>query len=270
MNIAFIDDERFVLDSILSEVKDIDYIVSKGFTDPDAALAYADNHNIDMAFIDIDLGKTTGIEVAKQLKKKFSNINLVFLTGFDIYAVEAFQIKAQGYLLKPACRADIENEIMYAIRGVTAKQEQTVEINTFGNFGVFINGKIVKFKRSKTKELFAYLVDRRGASVSTQEAIAVLWEDIPLTKCARSMLHNCIADLNKTLEKFGAQNIVIKNWNSIAVDTSKFYCDYYEFLKGDKNAINKFCGEYMANYSWGEFTLANLDQKLELLYDKVD
>lgn len=50
------------------------------------------------------------------------------------------------------------------------------------------------------------------------------------------------------------ENILIKTWNNLALDVNKVKCDAYDFEKGDLVAINSFRGEYMANYSWAEFT----------------
>ena len=64
--------------------------------------------------------------------------------------------------------------------------------------------------------------------------------------------------LKKDLDKIGAGEVLVKNWNIWGVDTSKVSCDYYDFLKGDVEAVNSFLGEYMSQYSWAEMTLAQL------------
>jgi len=261
MVVIFIDDDQMVLNSIFTQARQINYINPVCFCDPNDALKFAQNNKIDIAFVDMELGKESGIEVAQKLREAIPNISLLFLTAHDNYALRAFQIKAQGYLIKPVTKEDLEKEIQYIMKGILPKHPKILDVVTFGNFDVFINGKQIKFKRAKSKELFAYLVDRKGSSISTQEAIAVLWEDVSLDKKIRSMLHNLIADMNKTLEEHGCKNVIIKYWNSIAIDTGKISCDYYNFLNGDKNAIEHFCGEYMSNYSWGEFTLSSLEEK---------
>ena len=50
-----------------------------------------------------------------------------------------------------------------------------VKIQCFGNFEIFVNGRTLAFKRSKSKELLAYLVDRNGATCTNGEMLAVLW-----------------------------------------------------------------------------------------------
>ena len=63
------------------------------------------------------------------------------------------------------------------------------------------------------------------------------------------------------------EDILIKKWNYLALDTKKVDCDYYRFLKGDIDAINTFHGEYMSNYSWAELTTAFLHQQSN--YEKI-
>lgn len=65
----------------------------------------------------------------------------------------------------------------------------------------------------------------------------------------------------KTLNAANVSDIVVKRYNHLSVDVSKVDCDYYRFLNGDSEAINSYTGEYMMNYSWGEFTIGYLDSK---------
>ncbi len=71
-----------------------------------------------------------------------------------------------------------------------------------------------------------------------------------------------IAAMMKTLEEVGAGDAVIRGFNSIAVDTAKFDCDLYRFLKMDAEAVNSYTGEYMQNYDWSEFMTAYLAKKV--------
>ena len=70
----------------------------------------------------------------------------------------------------------------------------------------------------------------------------------------RSLLH----DLKGTFSEIGLSGIVIRRRGAVGIDTSLVDCDYYRFLKGDIQAVNSFCGEYMKQYSWAEITLARL------------
>jgi two-component SAPR family response regulator len=263
MNAVFIDDDVIILNSVLYEARKISYLTSNGFTNPLEMLQFSQDNIIDIAFIDIELGKINGIEVAEKLRNIQKDISIVFLTSYKSYAIEAFDVKAQGYLLKPVLKENLEKEIEFAKKGIPAKnlkETKKIEVVTFGNFDIFVQGEMIKFKRSKTKELFAYLIDRKGASITTQEAVAVMWEDVPMSKTIRSMIHNLISDMSFTLNRYDVGDVLIKSWNSLAIDITKIDCDYYKFLKGNKEEVNNFIGEYMSNYSWAENTLGGLER----------
>ena len=62
----------------------------------------------------------------------------------------------------------------------------------------------------------------------------------------------------KTLKKAGAEEILIKGYNSYSIVPEKFDCDYYRFLEGDPKAINQYKNDYMPQYSWAEYRNAEL------------
>ena len=68
------------------------------------------------------------------------------------------------------------------------------------------------------------------------------------------MVTTIVASLKKTLKEVGIEDILIKTWNHLAIDITKIKCDAYDYENLDAAAINSFRGEYMAQYSWAEFT----------------
>lgn len=106
----------------------------------------------------------------------------------------------------------------------------------------------------------AYLVDRMGAFATMGELMAVIWEDGPDTSSRQSNLRNLIADMKNVLSDSGVDNIIIKNRNSIAIDSGLADCYYYDFLRHIPYAVNAYHGEYMRQYSWAEITTAALPQ----------
>ena len=135
-----------------------------------------------------------------------------------------------------------------------AQGKPEVRVHTFGNFDVFVDGKALVFERKKAKELFAYLIDRKGAGASTAEIAAVLWENRVYDSGIRSQTTRTISVLRKALSNNGVGDILVKSWNSLAIATEKIVCDAYAYEKGEAWAVNSYRGEYMNNYSWAEFT----------------
>lgn len=132
-------------------------------------------------------------------------------------------------------------------------------IQCFGNFEVFADGEPIKFTYSKTKELLAFLVDRKGAFCSNGEIIAALWEDNGNSVKKSSYLRDLKADLLATFNAYNVGNSIRKQRGVMAVSLDKIACDYYNWIQGDIQAINAYRGEYMSQYSWGEFTLGSIE-----------
>ena len=227
-------------------------------------LALPDVGEYDVAFVDIDMPGKDGVELARDLKRINPRINVVFATGFGEYMADAFQLHSSGYLLKPVTAADVAVELdnlRYppAAAAVAEQSKSKLVVRCFGDFEVFADGKAVSFERAKSKELLAYLVDRRGAVVSLREAEAVLWEDAPGSrKMSSSYLRTLVADLKRSLDACGHANVLVKRRGEVGIDTTRLDCDYYNYLDGEPLAINLWHGEYMSQYSWAEPTKAAL------------
>lgn len=217
---------------------------------PEDALEELRSRPADAAFLDIQMGKMTGLQLAMELKKIKPDIHIIFVTGYSQYAVDAFAMHATGYLLKPVEKEDVERELTF-IYG-RPKNKSRVQIQTFGGFELFVDGQPVRFERSKAKELLAYLVDRRGASVTSGEAYAALFEDAEATPARKSYFRTILHELTRALKKAGVEEILRKEWNSYAVMPEAFDCDLYRFLEGDPVAVNQYQNDYLPAYSWAE------------------
>lgn len=263
MNIIALDDEPLLLWRLEKELKTVfpnDTVLC--FEDIPECLAYitqtvSSGGSVEYAFLDIQLCKGNGLDLAKKLREIFPTIRIVFCTAFSEYSMEAFKLYANGYLLKPI-KAQQIRELIRTFDPKSPGSTPHVEIHTFGNFDVFIDGKLLLFTKSKAKELLAYLVDRNGASVSSSEIGAVLWEDETDADVLKDRIQHVKKDLRDILTQYKVADILLSGWNSLAVDKTKVSCDYYRFLKGEPEAAQSYLGEYMTNYSWAEETAGAL------------
>lgn len=263
MKILAVDDEKIILNSFVEEVKKV---FPNGdihsFSDGKEALDYLKEiidagEKLSYAFLDIKLRGMTGIELAKDIKKLCPDTHIIFCTGYSEYAFQAYDVFAKGYLLKPVVAEHIKRTLDQMItdwRKEVTELPKNIRVQTFGNFAVFVDDKPIVFEREKAKELLAYLIDRKGASVSSAEIATVLWEDKESDNSTMAQVRVIRSSLIKTLKQAGISEIVTKAWNSLALDVSKIKCDAYDFENGDAAAVNSYRGEYMANYSWAEFT----------------
>ena len=128
-------------------------------------------HSPNIVFSDIEMPGLSGLEFAVALKTVSPDTRVVFVTGFSQYAVEAFRMRAHGYIMKPLKKELVETELRYLPQMPKPEQEK-LTVRCFGYFEVFWHGEPLKFERRQTKELLAYLVDRRGATCSAEEVVA--------------------------------------------------------------------------------------------------
>ena len=244
-----VDDEMLMLGALVSAVKaspDISEVVQ--FSGCDDALAFVKENSVDIAFLDINMRGMGGLALAEKIIDSCPDCKIVFCTGYEEYAVSAFKLHASGYLLKPVSAKDVQAEIDN-IKGIR-KNEKPLSVKCFGNFEVYAQGEKLTFKRSKTKELFAFLIDRNGAGVTVAEIGVALWENNDDQK-NNNYIHQLFRDLRNTLEAIGMEEIFERNNYLYSVNPAKIDCDYYSYLKSGKP---KFIGEYMSQYSWAENT----------------
>lgn len=249
MKVLLVDDEELQLIRLEKSVREVlPEAEVFSFTNPIKSYEQIQDKSIDIAFLDIEMPGLSGIQLAKKLKVTNPLINIIFVTAYDNYGLEAMRLHASGYVSKPVNDEKIKKEIDNLRYPIELKNEKKIQVKCFGNFEVLHNGQPLKFAYSKSKEVFAYLIDREGAAININELNAVLWEEDH-----KSYLRNLISDIQKTLSKIDASDVFIKRHNECYIDVSKVDCDAYEYKKDNPAAINLYRGEYMIQYSWAEF-----------------
>ena len=264
MTAICVDDEPLVLQLTLSLFRDLPgFQEVEGFAGPLEALDWLENHTPDIALLDIDMPGMNGLELARRIRDMHPDTAVIFLTGYSEYALDAFQLHASGYLMKPINREKLASEVEYALSGRNRGKASNVFAKTFGNFDLLVDGRPLVFKRSKSKELLAYLVDRHGGNVSRPEAFAVLWEDTFYDRAMQKQMDVVIRSLRSTLEEASVGEIfeIQSGWMRILPE--RMDSDLFRFLDGNREAIQEYRGEYMSAYSWASQTEAYLDRILQ-------
>ena len=255
MKVICVDDERLLMENTVALCLKIDGIdEAKGFTQPQEALRYLEHERVDAALLDIDMPGMNGIDLAAEIKEKWPDTAIFFLTGYPQYALDAFGVHASCYLIKPVKKQKLEAEIRYLMGNSQQKPVIRVEARAFGNFDLLVDGKRAAFKRAKSKELMAYLIDRHGASVTRREAFAVLWEDRAYDLSMQKQLDVVIRSMRGTLSDYGVSEIFEMRAGVLCVHPDLISCDAWRYLAGDSEAIRAFRGDYMSNYSWASLT----------------
>ena len=244
-----VDDEPLMLGALTKAVKASDDITHVAdFTSCEDALDYIKANPADVAFLDINMRGMGGLALAEKIIEFCPDCKIVFCTGYEEYAIPAFKLHASGYLMKPVSAEDVQEEINN-IKGVR-QAEKPLTVKCFGNFEVYAKGEKLTFKRSKTKELFAFLIDRNGAGVTAAEIGVALWEN-DKEQNSRNYIHQLFRDLRQTLKAIGMEEIFERNNYLYSLNPERIDCDYFNYMKTGRP---EFIGEYMSQYSWAEET----------------
>ncbi|MBR2527868.1 MAG: response regulator [Blautia sp.] len=261
------DDDRQVVEdtvSLCGRLKEVDLV--QGFTDSREALRWLEYHPADFALLDIHMPEMDGLELAQRLLSRHPGTAVVFLTAHPRYAVDAFAMHACGYILKPLSPERLIREVDHAILYRKAAFPSHIKVKTFGNFEILVDGRMVAFKRSRAKELLAFLVDRQGGGVSRAEIFAVLWDNRNYDHAMQKQLDVIIRSLRETLRQYQISEILEMRSGYLRIRPELLECDLYLYEEGDKRAAEAYRGEYMNNYPWGSMTEASLTRSIHYGY----
>ena len=252
-----VDDEPLMLGALVTAIEESPDITEVAkFSDCEQALEFARANSVDVAFLDINMRGMGGLALAKMIVDARPECKIVFCTGYEEYAIPAFKLHASGYLMKPISAKDVQGEIDN-IKGVR-QREKPLTVKCFGNFEVYAKDEKVVFKRLKSKELFAFLVDRNGAGMTAKQICAVMFPDDTDDGKNAAYLRQLVLDLKNTLKAVGADGVLCHETPCYRIDTGLIKCDYISYLETGKP---EFHGEYMTQYSWAEQTCALLQFK---------
>ena len=216
----------------------------------------------DVVFSDIELPGMNGLSLAVRIKAVAPEAKIVFVTGFSQYALEAYRRHVNGYLMKPVEASMIREELdalqLSTPRAPEPTSANKLQVQCFGHFEVFYQGKPIIFQRKQSKELLAFLVDRQGRACTAEEIAAALWEEDADTATMKTRIRRIVSDLRSTLSEIGMEKLIVREHREIAIRRDMVDCDYYRMLEGDMQAINAFRGQYMSEYSWAEITAGYL------------
>ncbi|MBR5390454.1 MAG: response regulator [Clostridia bacterium] len=257
MRTIIVDDEQLMLKRFArlgGGIPDLN-IVGK-FQSAQEALDYAKETPIDLAFLDIAMPEMSGVELAKKLRSLRGDILIVFVTAYDDYLWDFNQIGGDYYIIKPYSRKTLEMA-MERIRLISHRQHKALYIQTFGRFLVMRDGNPLPLT-GKAKEILALVVTRRGKEISNEEIYSTLWEGREYSNANMSVLYNALHRLKKALKEADCESLLISTTRGQMINTALFDCDYYAWQDKNMGMRDKFEGEFLSEYSWGEYILANI------------
>ncbi len=261
MKIFAIDDEPDVLETLHEAIRDaLPGAEITDFRRCQAALDAVREQGVfpDVVFTDIRMPDMNGLQLAAALKETAPDTQIVFVTAYSEYALEAWKRHVHGFLVKPVTAEDICDTLKHLQHTSVPASWDKLRVRCFGHFEVFWHDQPVIFTRKKSKELFAFLIDREGAACTRDQIAAALYEGETDMQAAGSRIRKLISDLRTTLTEIGMEDVLIRERRQIAIRPSMIDCDYYRMLEGDVAMVNAYRGEYMLEYSWAELTTGRL------------
>lgn len=260
MKTILVNNEAEEIQRFVEEVRGIPELeVLRIFQGASQALDYVESHLVDLAIIDVD--QMDGVHLGLELQKINPEILLIFMIGDGKNALKAMSLHAVAYLTKTYQKEDLQYAAETA-RLLSRRRRKRIFARTFGYFDLFVDGKPIMFKSAKAKELLAFLIDRRGGIVTTDQMINALWEDRPNDEATQNLCSKLVRTLQKELKAYGADDMLIVARGNRRVDTELFECDLYDMLDGSWRVRQQYMGEYLLDYSWSESRTALLDRYL--------
>lgn len=213
---------------------------------------------VNIIFLSVDRAKDDCERRVNTMMKAQPDAHIVFVSKSEAYAYNAFQADVDGYLLKPYGKEEIYSQIMRLKKKFHLCCEKNIYFSTIPRFDLYIDGRLVMINKKKAKEMLALLVDAAGGSVSSDLAINCLWENRASDEGTKALLRMTVKTMRDILRKEGIEYILLENGSVRALDVSRVTSDYFMLLKGVPEAIQKYQGEYMSEYSWAEVSNARL------------
>lgn len=273
-----IDDEYYALQMLKTQINKLGKVEILGmYEDAHEGIAGVVAQNPDIVFLDIDMGDANGLNVFTELMEHDPMLSIVFVTAYDKFAVDAFELDALDYIVKPV-RVERLKKTLARIekqRLVPAVPSQ-LAIECFGGFSIKLNGKTVSipWRTKKSEEILAYIALKKGDFVSKEKVAAVLWQHHDMEK-SKSNFYYAYHFLTKQMGLAGLKLPIESIRGKIRLKTEELTLDILEFENavntGDKHSLEKakdlykgalFDGMY---YEWSDLLTATYEQMYENL-----
>lgn len=111
-NVIMVDDNKIILTGGLPILEEaMPNATVTGFTKPMDAIQYVKNNRVALAFLDIEIGRFSGLDICREILKISPRTNVVYLTAYPSYAFDAWDTGACGFMLKPITAEGVRNQL---------------------------------------------------------------------------------------------------------------------------------------------------------------
>lgn len=258
LRIAAIDDEAHALERFAQLARLIPEFTLCGlFADSESFLECLRESPLDAVFLDIEMPDQKGLALVQQILQIAPEIEIVFVTAYPQYALDAYEASAIDYILKPLTEERLRRTAQRLLgRPRQASGENRPYFQCFGSFDVFVDGVALTWKNSKAKEILAYMTHHMGIPLSWDRITEAIWPTFDYRQ-AQTNFHATMYLLRKRLIEVGLKDILENSRGNYRLLPDKINSDIIEYERhlaaGNTSRILQICRRgYMEDngYAW--------------------
>lgn len=274
MRAILVDDEPLALKDLERQLQKIGGVEIVGtFQHAAPALEEVSSLRPDVVFLDIDMPEMNGLEAADHLQQLNPAVQAVFVTAYEHFAVQAFELQALDYILKPIRTDRLSQTVQRLERSLaddawSGRSAEPVAVRCFRRMQIeYGANEPFAWRTTKGQELFAYLLFNKDHLVRKDQLIDVLWPDSDYKK-AYTQLYTTIYQLRRSLESARIPIRIGNSGNCYSLDMGGIASDVeqWESLLKDgadparlpladyRNWLETYRGDYLEehDYVWAE------------------
>ncbi|PAQ16399.1 response regulator receiver protein [Bacillaceae bacterium SAOS 7] len=272
MNIVIIDDEKIAIDVLtimLNKLEQFSVSIKGTFINAKDAFPFLDKESIDIVFLDMEMIELHGLNVAQYLLENYPSIQVIFVTAHSQFAVDAFEVNAVDYLLKPVHEKRLVKALKKAEQSIINSTKlkkyepikNTFHVHTLGSFQLLNpNQEVVKWRTRKVQELFLYLWINKYRPMLISVIKEELWPEMDQEKSS-SHLHTAIYHLRKIFKHPGVEQPIklVNNHYQLKVELTSDYGELNSILEQERHdetsirqILHLYKGDFLSEegYQW--------------------
>lgn len=251
MKAILIDDEKPALQHLERLLlKDGRLEITGKYTSARKGLAHLEREKADIVFLDIGMPEMNGLEAGEYIAGLDGDTRIVYITAYSEYAIEAFELNAADYLLKPVTTQRLHKTLERLEPRPVPSGPQTVSspeplppakqlsILCFKRLE-FVDstqpGRKMQWRTSKAQEVFALLLHNRGQWILKDTIVDLVWPDFKPEKAVTN-LHTTVYHIRKLLKAWDMEVLVEFSQERYRLTKEQVMLDVEEFERGYSGA----------------------------------
>lgn len=282
MKAILIDDEMALQHLERMLLKDGRLTITGKFTSARLGLAHLEREKADIVFLDIGMPEMNGLEAGEYIAGMDRNTRIVYITAYSEYAIEAFELNAADYLLKPVTSQRLNKtlerlevgkesaEVKMPPTPASAAPVKELSILCFHRLEFTDStepGRKMQWRTSKAQEVFALLLHNRGQWILKDTIVDLVWPDFKPEKAVTN-LHTTVYHIRKLLKAWDMEVLVEFSQERYRLTKEQVLLDVEEFELGYRRhacgvrrgmaapgkILKLYRGDYLQehHYDWAE------------------